>query len=84
MPAIPWLPGATPIPGQKTPTKPAGVLLSLAPAPAEPGALDVGVRTVVRSRPAGPRLLPAASVLFWWESLQLPPGRRRRHGGWRP
>ena len=67
MPAIPWLPGA------ETDTA-----LEIRPPPARlmmPGPLVLerarsaraGLRTVAQSRRAGLRLLPAASVLLWWE-----------------
>jgi SNF2 family DNA or RNA helicase len=72
MPAIPWLPGTEAHRGPEVPVEPAGLVVPHALAVREPGGLDVGLRAVARSRAAGIRLLPAASVLLWEDLRQRP------------
>jgi len=59
MPAIPWL-GAAP-----RASEPAGFVAAEWPAAAGAVAVPVGLRASASSRPAGLRLLPAASVWLW-------------------
>jgi SNF2 family DNA or RNA helicase len=72
MPAIPWLPGAGTGPGPDVRGAPAGLLIPASPVPGDPGTLLMDVHADARSRAWDLRLLPAASVLLWFEVPDRP------------
>jgi SNF2 family DNA or RNA helicase len=78
MPAIPWL-GA----GARAP-EPASFVAAEWPAAAGAVAVPVGLRASASSRPAGLRLLPAASVWLWEGPRERPEHLAEEDGGRAP
>jgi SNF2 family DNA or RNA helicase len=70
MPAIPWLPGPQSDTAVEIRPTPAGLMRPEPPVPGAARTSLMGLSLQARSRSAELRLLPAASVLLWWE---LPP-----------
>jgi SNF2 family DNA or RNA helicase len=76
MPAIPWLPGEGSDPTFEIAAPAAGLILPEPPVAAGARTSLPGMSVRARSRPTELRLLPAASVLLWWE-LPSPPDAGR-------